>query len=58
MMFNYVETMKKAAFQIMSKTFVTKRKDTGQGYYDHYPLNDLVHLSKNQETQRRAIFSH
>eukprot|EP00979_Chaetoceros_neogracilis_P012605 scaffold3361_cov243-Chaetoceros_neogracile.AAC.2 len=36
--------MRKAAFQIMSKTFGTKRKDTGQGYYDHYPLNDLVHL--------------
>ena len=36
--------MRKAAFQIMSKTFGTKRKDTGEGVYDHYSLKDLVHL--------------
>lgn len=43
-MFKYVETMRKAAFQIMSKTFGTKRKDTGEGVYDHYSLKDLMHL--------------
>jgi hypothetical protein len=43
-MFKYVETMRKAAFRIMSKTFGAKRKDSGEGVYDQYPLSDLVHL--------------
>ncbi len=43
-MFKYVETMRKAAFRIMSRTFGAKKKDTGEGFYDQYPLADLVHL--------------
>ena len=43
-MFKYVETMRRAAFRIMSKTFGTKRKDSGEGINDQYPLRDLVHL--------------
>ena len=43
-MFKYVETMRRAAFRIMSKTFGTKRKDSGEGIIDQYPLRDLVHL--------------
>jgi len=43
-MFKYVESMRKAAFRIMSKTYGAKKKDDGEGIYDQYPLNDLVHL--------------
>ena len=43
-MFKYVEQMRKVAFKVMTKTFGTRRKDTGEGVYDSYPLIDLVSL--------------
>jgi len=43
-MFKYVEQMRKEAFRIMSKTFGFRKKDTGEGVYDVYPLKDLVRL--------------
>lgn len=36
--------MRKIAFRVMSKTFGTRKKVSGEGLYDHYPLADLVHL--------------
>ena len=55
-MFKYVETMRKTAFRIMSRTFGVRRKDTGESIYDHYPLQDLVHLLcfENLEEARNA----
>lgn len=55
-MFKYVETMRKTAFRIMSRTFGVRRKDTGESIYDHYPLQDLVHLLcfENLEEARKA----
>ena len=43
-MFKYVESMRKAAFRIMARTFGTKRKDSGESVYDQYALRDLVRL--------------
>jgi SAC3/GANP family len=43
-MFKHVELMRKAAFRIMSKVFGGRRKDTGEGVDDAYPLSRLVDL--------------
>lgn len=43
-MFGYVAEMRKAAIRIMNCTFGSRRKDTGEGVYDSYPLQDLVRL--------------
>jgi len=43
-MFKHVDQMRKIAFRIMAKTFGARRKDTGENFYDQYPLRDLVHL--------------
>ncbi len=47
-MFTYVETMRKTAIKIMSRTFGAKFKSKGigqrEGIYDQYPLRDFVHL--------------
>jgi Membrane protein involved in colicin uptake len=55
-MFKYVESMRKAAFRIMSKTYGAKKKDSGEGIYDEYPLKDLVHLLcfEDEEEARNA----
>lgn len=43
-MFKYVESVRKEALIIMSKTYGAKHKETGQPFYDSYPLENLVRL--------------
>jgi len=43
-MFKYVESMRKDALTIMSRTYGAKHKTTGQPFFDSYPLANLVKL--------------
>jgi hypothetical protein len=43
-MFKHVELMRKIAFRIMSRTYGAMNKDTGETFYDQYPLDRLVKL--------------
>lgn len=43
-MFKYVETMRKACFKIMARTYGFKKRDTNEALNDDYPLQKLVHL--------------
>ena len=43
-MFKYVESMRKDALTIMSRTYGAKHKTTGEPFFDEYALEDLVKL--------------
>ena len=58
-MFKHVGSMRRVAFQIMSKTYGGKSKETNEAIYDAYPLKDLVTLlCFEDEQEARAACKH
>ena len=58
-MFKYVESTRKEALTIMSRTYGAKHKTTGEPHFDSYPLANLVHLlCYEDEDEARGACEH
>ncbi|CAB9505121.1 SAC3 family protein [Seminavis robusta] len=44
LMFKHIESMRRIAFRMISKTYGAKRRDTGEPIYDAYPLKKLAEI--------------